>query len=670
MRTSFLALTLTALCFIPSVFAQEFDVRAFRAITEDLAARRFEKRTVNDEPCAIVKVVTNIQGMMFDANIGIIDMERRDDGYWLWVAPRERRLRLMAPGYMPLDVDLPEPARSHIVYELRVASSGMMTDRADLVRITFRLNQENVYIQSGNNAPVMASGRNAVRNVARGEHTFRFIKQGFDDVIRTINASEEEVLDINLTPGERTTAIALSGFVIISSNPTGAEVYLNEQRVGTTPYQGRHIAGNYSLVLQTPLYHEHATQFELDQGATVDLPQVNLRPRFGFWQVSSDPSGAEVYLDGRLTGTTPLARAEISSGTHDLSVRTPLHHEHRESFTIEDGDDRRFNLELKPAFGELAITSDPSGAKIFIDGREAGVTPYINPRQPSGTYNVLLQMELYSDSREQVTVSDGRRADRFVPLSRNFGTLDVSSQGSVIFLDGRRVGSGSYSANLPPGQYRLRATKDLHLDDEREVFVIVGHTETLTLLPVPRQGALSVVTRPFEARGAEIFLNGQKRAEITPASFHVFIGSYDVAVRKEGYLEAVQKVNVTEGIEQELFFDLQTFEGSMLQKARRHRGSKIFWGLTTGAAIGAGAYFQLSSIGLADEYNTATVDATSVYDTMEQQQLYSFIAFGAAVPLAIITIVKSSQQRSAMKQYRLTAMPARDGAMFGLRYQF
>ncbi len=669
MRTSFLALIFTAVFLIPSLLAQEFQVRDFSAVTNDLAARRYEKRTVNDEPCALVKVVTNIPGMQFDSNIGITEIERREDGYWIWVAPRERRLRLMAPEHMPLDVPLPQPAQSHMVYELLVVSTGTL-ERADLVRITFRLNEGNVYIQSGSNAPVMVSGTSAVLNVARGERTFRFIKQGFDDVTHTIDVQEEELIDINLQPGQTTTRLALSGHIIITSTPGGAEVYLNEQRVGTTPYQGRHIAGNYNLVLQTPLHHEHITQFELNEGAMVDLPLINLRPRFGYWQVNSQPSGAEVYLGGRLMGTTPMARTEIASGNHDLSVRMPLYHEFRESFNIKDGDNRSFKVDLKPAFGELLITSDPSGAKVIIDGSEAGVTPYSNPRISSGSYNVVLQKDLYSDAREQVTVSDGSRTERFVPLSRNFGTLNVSAPGSEIYLDDRWGGSGSYSANLTPGQYRLRASRDFHHDDERQVFVLVGQTEQINLSPIPRYGALSVVTRPFDARGSEIYVNGQRRTETTPASFHVLIGSYNVTVRKEGYLDAVQRIDVAEGIERELIFDMQTFEGSLLHQARRYRSSKILWGLTTAVAAGAGAWFQYSSVSLADDYKTATTDATTIYDTMEQHQLYSYIAFGVAVPLAIVTMVKSSQQRNTMRQYRLSAMPVRDGAVFGLSCQF
>ncbi|MCA1751385.1 MAG: hypothetical protein LC670_06260, partial [Flavobacteriales bacterium] len=49
--------------------AQEFDIRSFEAIPNDLSARKEVRRTVNDEPCALIKVVTNIKGMQFQSNI-------------------------------------------------------------------------------------------------------------------------------------------------------------------------------------------------------------------------------------------------------------------------------------------------------------------------------------------------------------------------------------------------------------------------------------------------------------------------------------------------------------------------------------------------------------------------------------------------------------------------
>jgi len=116
------------------VFSQEFEIREFEADPNDLSARRYEKTTVNGDAAALIKVTTNITGMKFDSNIGFVEIENREDGYWLWIAPRERRIRLMADGYLAKDVPMPEPARSLMVYSMIVTAEGGY-QQSDLVRV-------------------------------------------------------------------------------------------------------------------------------------------------------------------------------------------------------------------------------------------------------------------------------------------------------------------------------------------------------------------------------------------------------------------------------------------------------------------------------------------------------------------------------------------------------
>ncbi|MDX9847119.1 MAG: PEGA domain-containing protein [Tenuifilaceae bacterium] len=665
----YLLISLLAVFSFQTLSAQEFDVREFNADPSDLAARRNEKRTVNDEPCALIKINTNIKGMQFDSNIGIVDVVHQDDGYWVYVAPRERRIRLMANGFLSLDVNMPEPARSHIVYILIVAPKGVVVT-SDLVKITFRMNESNVYIRSGNTAPILQTSNTAVIDLAKGAHTLTFFKEGFNDKELKINADKAEAIDVTLEPGATTSKLALSGWIVVSSEPSGAEVYFNDQRVGVTDNQFRQIAGIYNLRIQYPLYYDHNEQFTLSEGATVNLPLIKLKPRFGYWQVNTTPTGAEVLLDSKPVGTTPLARGQISSGMHELIVRKSLYHDHKETFTIEDGDDKNFNISLKPAFGELEVTSDPTGAKVFVDEREVGTTPYRNPQQPSGNYRIRLAKNLYSDARDNINVSDGQKTEKFIALSKNYGTLNVTASGAEIFFNNSRVGSNSYNANIPPGQYKVKATRDKHHDDEREVFIVLGQTETITLNPKPKQGGVSISSTPFDARGAEIFINNEKRKETTPTTIPLLIGSYNITVKKSGFLDASQSVVVREGQEQELIFAMQTFSGSLQEQANRYKRAKIVYGLGTIAAAGAGAYFRYSTITLYDDYKVATTDATAIFDKMEQHDLYSWASFGVAVPLGVMTIVKAVQQKKSERKITTALLPTRDGALFGLAINF
>lgn len=650
--------------------ANEFDIRDFKKDPTDLAARRFEKRTVNDEPCALIKVTTNIRGMQFDSNLGIVDIVHQEDGYWLYVQPREGRIKLMAEGFLSMDVKMPEPAAVHMVYYLVIAAKGMMPT-TDLVKVTFRFNQENVYIRLGENqAPVLASGRSAVFNVTRGLHRFRFIKNQFNDQVLELDVQQEMVKEVVLEAGLVSTPIPLSGHILITTNPAGAEVFLNDQQVGISPYQGRNVAGNYQLRVKHPFYYDHIGQFELREGETVTLPAINLKPRFGYFQVESSPQGAEVWVDGKLEGTTPLTRKQIGSGQHKLSIRLSDYHEHNETFTINDGEAKTFNIKLKEAFGSLIINSDPTDASLFIDGKEVGKTPFSLQRFPSGNYELRLVKDLHVDTRDRIEVKDAEKSEKFIVLPKNYGMLTVTAGGSEIFLDGKAIGFGNYSTNLPAGSYTLKASRDKHRDDERMVFITNGQAHEITLSPVAIMGALSITTMPFETAGSTISLNGTLYPEKTPATIPLIIGNYDLKVTKPGYLDQQRQVTVIEGKEQEVVLTMQTFEGSLFQQAQKYNKAKLIYGSITLAALGSGAYFMYSTLKLAEDYKTATTNATKIYDTMEQHNLYSTISFAAAVPFAVMTVLKMVQQNKVQKKITWAVLPSDDGMSLYLSCNF
>ncbi len=537
-------------CFLIAVVsaasAQEFEVRSFEADPSDMAARRNPRTTVNDEPAALIKVVTNIEGMMFDSNLGIVDYEHREAEYWLYVPPRERRIRLMASEFLAKDVSLPEPAESNMVYHLVVTRKGMLAPATDLVRLTFRLNESNVYIRRGDQAPVPSAGQSPVFYVERGEHSFRFIKEDFEEKTLTLDVTDDEEVFVELSPGQVTTPFEPPGFIIIDAEQPGTEIYLNEQRVGITPYQNTHISGEYSLLLRHPDYHDHYQSFSLEAGATMTIPTVNLKPRYGHYQVTSSPSGAEVLLNNSLAGHTPLSKTQISSEYHELTVRYSMYHDHNETFTIEDGDHKQFDVVLKPAFGGVRITSEPAGARVYIGGREVGTTPYENMQKPSGRYNVRLSRDLYGDAMETIVVNDGETTERFVPLAQNYGSLQIQADDADIYLDGAPVGRESFEQDLTPGRYVVKAVRPQHNDDEREVFIRLAQTEKVTLAPAPRTGYVSIASEPFEAGGAEIWIDGVRQEQVTPAVIPLLEGSYDVSLKKEGFAEYQKKIFVEE----------------------------------------------------------------------------------------------------------------------------
>ena len=248
--------------------------------------------------------------------------------------------------------------------------------------------------------------------------------------------------------------------------------------------------------------------------------------------------------------------------------------------------------------------------------------------------------------------------------------MKVTAPEATIYVNDRLEGIGNVERNLAPGQYRIKATKPLHKDEVKDVFIVLGQTEDIRLNPAPILGTISILSQPFDTKGAEIFLNGEKRKETTPAAFPLLIGTYKVEVKKQGYLDASKTVEIKEGQQQELTFDLQTFKGSMNQKMKKYRNAKIIYGSATLLAAGAGTYFRLTANQLSKDYETTTTDATQIYGQWEDNNLYSYIAFGAAVPLGVMTIIKAVQQKKTKNKMDVAFIPLNNGAYFSLTYNF
>jgi hypothetical protein len=93
-----------------------------------------------------------------------------------------------------------------------------------------------------------------------------------------------------------------------------------------------------------------------------------------------------------------------------------------------------FCIILIPAMGDsieeitgkgLVVRSTPSRAKVFIDGIERGLTPYILENIPQGEYGIRLEKEGYAERHIWVNVRDNSRLEISLDLEEILGTLIV-----------------------------------------------------------------------------------------------------------------------------------------------------------------------------------------------------------------------------------------------------
>ena len=181
--------------------------------------------------------------------------------------------------------------------------------------------------------------------------------------------------------------------------------------------------------------------------------------------------------------------------------------------------------------GVLAISSSPSGAKVYLDGKYIGVTPLTTPKLGEGTYRVTLKLEGYKDWSGEVAVpAQGEVAAELLP----WGRLVVWSTppGAQVYLDGRLEGettAGGLVLYLE-GEHLLRVVRCGFRSWSEVVTLESGEAQEVRaeLQPIRE---ISVETDP---PGATILMDGRVVGE-TPARLELDPALGELVLQKEGY---------------------------------------------------------------------------------------------------------------------------------------
>lgn len=289
------------------------------------------------------------------------------------------------------------------------------------------------------------------------------------------------------------------------------------------------------------------------------LAASTVNPAMGSLNVQSNPAGVDVFVDGVAHGRTP-ARVSLSPGSHILELRgrgvprvIP--------FTVTANAEVSQYLELPeaPVTGQLAVQSDPPGAKVIVDGAERGVAPLTIPDLAPGDHKVELQSDNGS-AKHTVTVQAGGTASLVVPIGAATSGGPVSGWVTVkapftmeIREQGRLLGTTDADRlMIAAGRHELDLVNDtLGYRASRVVVVGPGKVASISLdLPM---GVLNLNAAPW----AEVWIDGRRVGETPIGNLSVSIGPHEVVFKHPQFGEKRQAISVTLGAPVRLSVDMK-----------------------------------------------------------------------------------------------------------------
>lgn len=427
-----------------------------------------------------------------------------------------------------------------------------------------------VYIDNAYRATTASSGSESpvIDVTANVQHTIRIAKSGYQDFTSTFSILPGDLRDFQTTLTPVTTPSTF-GTIGVASTPGGAEVYIDGTYYGLTPTQSGSfltqdvLAGQHTVTVQKAGYNTYSTKVTVDSGQRKDVQAALLSTQpAGAIQVTTDPSGAGVTLDGLDPRTAPYTYQNVPPGPHTITATLDGYEPLAQSVTVTSGATAQATLTLvrTPAtVGSVHFTSTPSGADIYLDGVYRGFTPATIGNLAAGNHNVLLRLAGYQEYMGTVTVYAGQTSELPVTLSAlpsSVGSVSVVSYpaGASAYLDGVYYGqTNPYDAldipNVQPGDHLVALSLPGYYNYATPVTVTAGQSAsvvaTMKALPGVNQfGQLAVESSPS---GAAIYVDGAYRG-ITPAVLLlVRPGDRTVLLRATGYQDWTGSVSVNNG---------------------------------------------------------------------------------------------------------------------------
>jgi hypothetical protein len=270
---------------------------------------------------------------------------------------------------------------------------------------------------------------------------------GLDDAVWTYTVIVNEVE--NTRPSERGDTLTIGGYELSYRNQDEVIVkYLLKGTVPSTTPPGSNITliTFQELDARGKVITSSVAKFT----HRVGLPTPAPTPEYGSIVVSSEPAGANVYLDNTIKGITPMTIKVVPNGPHSVLLRQEGYQDYTQTVTVTaDAPQVSAVLSKKsvpeatvtyettvsstvttggiatapqpatqPETGSLSITTSPAGALVFIDGKMKGVTPATIPGLSPGSHTIRLVLDGYQDLETITEIAAGANSEFVTGLSK------------------------------------------------------------------------------------------------------------------------------------------------------------------------------------------------------------------------------------------------------------
>jgi hypothetical protein len=189
-----------------------------------------------------------------------------------------------------------------------------------------------------------------------------------DKIIRKLSIQRPIYSQIAINKNPKT-IIQKYGIINIVSEPIGALVLVDDEKIGTTPIKNKKIKiGTKNLKIIKTGYNTINKGIRISEIDTVNLDEI-MSFMTGSLEISSEPEGAEIYINDEFRGLSPIKIEGFVIGRHEIMASYPDYHEGLEEVIIEYDKTTKSMINLTPMYGSINISLNINDVEIYINDK-------------------------------------------------------------------------------------------------------------------------------------------------------------------------------------------------------------------------------------------------------------------------------------------------------------
>jgi hypothetical protein len=308
----------------------------------------------------------------------------------------------------------------------------------------------------------------------------------------------------------------------VTSNPANANIYVDGVLKGKTPSMLKDTtAGSHAIQITLSGYADWKATVDAPSGGTRTVSAVLKETDADVNQgldISSNPGGAKITLDGVEKGVTPKILNNVAPGIHILTIEYPSYITWKSTVDVPETQIKQISINLTPnpesAPGWITVFSNPGNASVTLDGNYVGRTSAGSSlnldSKPPGDYTLVLALPGYKSYTRRVIVSPNNVSTvnaTLVPVSGSLakGALSVTSDpaGATILVDNESLGTSPFlTDNITAGNHLITIRLNGYQDYSTSVLVTAGATRTVSAPLVRDSSSLHSPLFPLTALSA------------------------------------------------------------------------------------------------------------------------------------------------------------------------